>query len=236
MKRSRDEDSQDRDAEPLIVATPANVVLAVYRFDVVQALRYLLARATRREPLPRRLSLLAPLRQEGVTHLSRGLAATLAYDWRATVCAVERNWWWPSALPLGPQPGLAGVLTGEVPLEAALVCTADPCLAWLPAGNLDPSQRSPVAHSQALQAILADLGRQFDYLILDIPAVRATSDALPLASLGLAGCLVVSQGGASISAAQRVLGEAAPLSMLGVLMNRVDLKTPRFLLQFIPEA
>jgi Mrp family chromosome partitioning ATPase len=121
-------------------------------------------------------------------------------------------------------------------LDEALVCTADPCLAWLPAGDLDPSQRSPAARSHALEAILADLSRQFDYLILDIPAIRATSDALPLASLGAAGCLVVSQDGASVGTAQRVLDEVAPLPLLGVLMNRVDLKTPRFLLQFIPET
>jgi len=218
------------------VTSRSNAVLATYRFDVVEGLRYLLARAARREPLPRRLSLLAPLRQEGVTYLARGLAATIAYDLRATVCAVELNWWWPSSLPGGPQPGLANVLSGQVRLDEALVGTSDPCLAWLPAGDLDPSQRSPVARSQALEAILTDLSRQFDYLILDIPAIRATSDALPLASLGLAGCLVVSQGGASVGTAQRALDEIAPLPMLGVLMNRMNLKTPRFLLQFIPET
>lgn len=236
MKQSRTKRTAVVDPEPMIVSAASGGVLAMYRFDVVEALRYLVARATRREPLPRRLSLLAPLRQEGVTHLSRGLAATLACDLRATVCAVELNWWWPASLPGVPQPGLAGVLTGQLSLEEALVCTTDPCLAWLPAGNLDPTQRSPVARSQALQSILADLSRQFDYLILDIPAMRATSDALPLASLGLAGCLVVSQGGASISTAQRVLDEVAPLPMLGVLMNRMDMQTPRFLLQFIPET
>jgi len=236
MKHSRTKQGAIVDPEPLIVSSKSNGVLATYRFDVVEALRYLLARATRREPLPRRLSLMSPLRQEGVTHLSRGLAATLAYDLRATVCAVELNWWWPSSLPGGPQPGLAGVLSGQLALEEALLCTADPCLAWLPAGNLDPSQRSPFARSQALQEIMADLSRQFDYLILDIPAIRATSDALPLASLGLAGCLVVSQGGASVSTAQRVLEEIAPLPMLGVLMNRMNLKTPHFVLQFIPET
>jgi Mrp family chromosome partitioning ATPase len=236
MKLSQTKQTALVDTEPLIVSSPSGGVLAAYRFDVVEALRYLLARATRREPLPRRLSLLAPLRQEGVTHLSRALAATLACDLRATVCAVELNWWWPSSLPGVAQPGLAGVLSGQVSLEAALVCTTDPCLAWLPAGNLDPGRRSPVARSQALEAILANLGRQFDYLILDIPAMRATSDALPLASLGQAGCLVVSQGGASISTAQRALDEIAPLPMLGVLMNRMNLKTPSFLLQFIPET
>ena len=234
--KSRTEKAVAVSTEPLIVTSTANTVLATYPFAVVEALRYLVARATRHEPLPRRLSLLGPLRQEGVTYLSRGLAATLAYDLRATVCAVELNWWWPSPLPGVPQPGLAGVLSGQVTLMEALVCTSDSGMAWLPAGDLDPSQRSPVARSQALEAILADLSRQFDYLILDVPAIRATSDALPLASLGLAGCLVVSQGGASIGTARRALDEIAPLPMLGVLMNRVKLKTPRFWLKFIPDT
>jgi len=222
-------------AEPLIVTSAADVVLATYPFEVVEGLRYVISRLTRHEALPRRLSLLATLRQEGVTYLSRGLAATMAHDLQATVCAVELNWWWPSPLPGGPQPGLAGVLAGAFNLEQALVETTDACLAWLPAGELDPSQRSQFSHSKALAATLAELNRRFDYLILDIPAIRATSDALPLTSLGAAGCLVVSQEGASVDTARQTVDEIAPLPMLGVIMNRMRLKTPQFLMKVVPE-
>src|SRR5260221_1878299 len=112
------------DPEPLVVISQANVVLATYRYDVVESLRYIVPRLTRYEALPRRLALLATLRQEGVTYLSRGLAATFAHDLQATVCAVELNWWWPSPLPVGPQAGLAGVLGGTASLEDALVWTS----------------------------------------------------------------------------------------------------------------
>jgi Mrp family chromosome partitioning ATPase len=233
---SRSKKLTPANAEPLVVVSPSNVLLASYPFEVVEALRYLIARASRQSQLPRRLSILSPLRQEGVTYLSRGLAATLANDLRATVCAVELNWWWPSTLPVSPQQGLAGVLAGQVSLDDALVSTTDPCLAWMPAGDLDPNQRSLAAHSQALEAVLSDLNRQFDYVILDVPAIRATSDALPLASLGSAGCLVISQGGATVDTTKRALEEIAPLPILGVLLNRIQFKTPRFILKFIPET
>jgi len=234
--RNRNEKFEAAATEPLVVTSTSDIELATYRFDVVEALRYMLSRVSRHDPLPRRLSLLAPLRQEGVTYLARGLAATLAHDLRATVCAVELNWWWPSSLPGDPQPGLAGVLTGQITLDAALVFTTDPYLAWLPAGYLDPGQRSLVARSQALEAVLAALSGQFDYLILDVPAIRATSDALPLASLGTAGCLILSQGGASISTAQQTVDEIAPLPIIGALINRVRLNTPRSLLKLISDS
>jgi succinoglycan biosynthesis transport protein ExoP len=220
--------------EPLRVAAKFSVVMASYPAEQVEALNYLLARASRQQALPRRLALLAPLRQEGVTYLSRALAAAMAYDLGATVCAVELNWHWPSPETCDQRPGLADVVCGNVPLSEALVSMTDSCSAWLPAGRLEAGQRSRAARSPALAAVLAELDRQFDYLILDLPAICATSDAMTLASHSTGGWLVVSQGGSSVSTTQQALKEIAPLPVLGVLMNRVKLKTPRFWLQFVP--
>ncbi len=161
--------------------------------EVVDGLRYFVARATRQTAFPARLSLVAALRQEGVTYLSRVLAAVLANDLQMRVCAVELNWLWPSQLPIGPRPGLAEVLTGQVTLAEALLPATPNSLAFLAAGDAPLAVRHSLAHSPRLAETLDQLGQQFDVLVLDVPAIRATSDALVLASLGQAGCLVVSQ-------------------------------------------
>jgi len=79
------------------------------------------------------------------------------------------------------------------------------------------------------------LSAQFDYLVLDIPAIKLTSDAIPLAAHGSAACLVVRQGVTPIADAQRALDDVQQLNMLGVVMNRVRVQTPRVILGLIPQ-
>jgi Mrp family chromosome partitioning ATPase len=171
-----------------------------------------------------------------VTYLSRALALALVSDLRARVCAVELNWHWPSELPAAAGPGLAGVLMGDAVLNQAILPTTNPGLSILPAGDLAPADRGYYARSEQLKEIVAELERQYDLLILDVPAVEATSDAIPLASLGLAGCLVVSQGKTPIEAARLALDDLNHLPMLGVLMNRARQHTPATVLRLVTEA
>jgi Mrp family chromosome partitioning ATPase len=85
-----------------------------------------------------------------------------------------------------------------------------------------------------LVQIIEDLSKEFDHLILDIPAIRATNDAVPLASLGDACCLVIRQGVTTAEDVRLTLDEIDHLPILGVILNRVRLKTPRVILKFIP--
>jgi Mrp family chromosome partitioning ATPase len=199
----------------------------------MDALRYFVARVTRQQVFPARLALLAALRQEGVTYLSRGLALTLAHDLQARVCAVELNWWWPSDVPPGPHPGLATVLSGQATIADAIWHTADVGLSILPAGTLDRGARSRYAHMPMLQDLLGKLGQEFDLLVLDVPAIGATSDAIPLAGLGTAGCLVVSQEATPPASARQALDDVDHLPMLGVLLNRIHHRTPAWVLKYI---
>ena len=71
--------------------------------------------------------------------------------------------------------------------------------------------------------------------MLDIPAVSATNDAVPLASLGDACCLVVHQGVTPIEKVRSTLDEIDHLTVLGVIMNKTHNYTPSFLLNLIPQ-
>lgn len=199
---------------------------------VVDNLRYMLARIGREQapdaPLPRRLGLVSALRGEGVSYLAQALGGVIAHDMPGRTCVVELNLHWPSATPFAEPgaPGLAGVLEGWSKLEDALCPTGWPNLTVLPAGRADADKRPVLARGQALRDTLTQLEAMFDYIILDLPAVLATSDAVPLAGLADGICLVVRQGLTPDSDVKAALDEIRHLPMLGVVLNQASYATP----------
>lgn len=233
FKRTQHHEEQ---SQPLAVPGQNGAPLKQYPDQVVAPLRQMVTRVTRQEQLPQRLALVAALRQEGVTFLAQALAATIAHDYDLSVCVVELNWWWPSHQPppatSGDQ-GLAGVLAGRVLLEDVIVPSGWSNLATLPSGHLPAEKRPVVARSKELQEALVELSDRYDHIILDIPAVRATNDAVPLASLADACCFVVRQGVTVIEDVRLALDEIDHLRLLGVVMNRADMKTPNALVKLV---
>lgn len=211
-----------------------------YQFpaDLVTSLRHMTTKLSRSQRVPAKLAVVSALRQEGVSFVTQALATIMAHDLSRRVCLVDLNWGWSSASMRDlamRSPGLLSLLHGEVPWDAAVVQTSQPNLSILPAGALSATQRPVIARSDALQTMIADLNQHFDHLIFDIPAILSTSDAIPLASLGDACCVVVQQGISSRATVKRALGEIDHLPMLGVVMNRVQVATPPWLLNWIPQ-
>ncbi|MCB8983681.1 MAG: CpsD/CapB family tyrosine-protein kinase [Ardenticatenaceae bacterium] len=206
--------------------------------EVVRSYRHMLARLTRTEALPSRLALVSTLREEGVTYSALALGTVLAADTAVSVCVVELNWHWPGQQTLladVTSPGLAGVLAEEASLDEALVQTHLPNLALLPAGEMEVGKRPYTARSSQLKLYLDELGKRYDHLLLDTPAILATSDAIPLASLSNGSCLVIKQGVTSIENTKRALDDIAHLHILGVILNQVIVKTPKLFLKYIPQ-
>lgn len=179
--------------------------------------------------------MVSALRGEGVTYLSQALAATIAHDMKARICVVDLNWWWPSPAIMAAtdNPGLAAVIAKEAKLDDVIAPTGWSNLVFIPAGDMAIEHRPVMARSQELQD-----DQQFEYpvrlLILDIPAIHSTSDAIPLASLGDACCLVVRQGITTVEDVRLGLDEIDHIPMLGVVLNRVKLATPTFVTKLIP--
>lgn len=169
--------------------------------------------------------------------ISRALAATLAYDLAARVCLVELNWWWPSSAFLSTphNPGLAGLI-GYSSLDEALAPTGWPNLAYLPSGRVSRVDRPVVARSESLRTTISELGQQFDHLVLDIPAILATNDAVVLAGLSQSSCLVIRHGATHAGDVQRALDDIEHLNIAGVVLNKTIVKTPRFLTSLFPSA
>lgn len=204
--------------------------------EVVSGVRHMLTRMLTSEQWPQTVALTAALREEGVTTTALALAAVLAMDTSRSVCLVDTNWYWP-ALPVVDSPGLAAVLEGKVSIEDALIQVhgstgvdewrgGEGGLAVLPAGRMAPARRVTAARSPELRETVAKLRTRFDYLVLDAPAILATSDAIALAGLTDACCLVVRQGVTPAATAQEALAAIRHLNVAGVILNQVRVHMP----------
>ena len=123
--------------------------------------------------------------------------------------------------------GLADVLSREITVEEAVCSTglAEPGLSVRRgAGAGKPPGGRP---QQRLTRVIDYLSRLYDHLILDIPAVLATSDAVHLAALGTECCVVILQGVTFVEDAKRALDEIEHLPVMGTVLNQVRYKTPR---------
>ena len=204
--------------------------------EMIQPLRHMTTHLNRQSTLPSKIAVGAALRQEGVSSLAIGLGALLAHDTGQTVCVVDLNWWWPSGLlqTLGNHgEGLVGVVRGNTRWSSSLIRTNLPNLTILPAGSLPIEERPVVARSATLKTIVTEMTGVIDHLILDVPAILATSDAVPLASLSDACCLVAYQGVTTSGTVKRAIKEIDHLPMLGLLMNRAKVSTPRWIQQWL---
>lgn len=196
-----------------------------------------MTRINSRGAIPSRLALVSALPGEGVTYISRALASVMANDLAARICLVDMNWWSPASPPVTPprNNGLVSVVTGKRRLDEIFIKTSLPNLTIVPAGNLERAERPVMARSNVLSSGIDVLSKYFDHLILDIPAIRATNDAVPLASLADGICLVMRQGVTPTQSVKLAIDEIQHLSIMGVVMNRIELNTPSPLLRLIPQ-
>lgn len=225
------------EAPPLEVKAADGTLLTSFPNDIVVPLRHMVSRLMQAGTWPAHVSIIAALREEGVTYTAVALAAMIASDWKKTVAVIELNWHTPGLTTLlntATSAGVASLLDGS-DLDAALIATSLPNLYFLPAGELPAEQRSVISRGAALAAVVDRMKQRFDLVLLDIPAVLTTSDAIPLASLGAACLLVVRQGVTPKSKVQAALDDVKHLPQLGVVLNRVKYKTPRFIRRWIPQ-
>jgi Mrp family chromosome partitioning ATPase len=223
---------------PLDLPSQDGGLLLTLPMEVITPIRRMVTLLSSTGELAPCLSVVASLREEGVTYTTMALGLTAASDLHSMVCVVELNWWWPGLarmLSLAPGPGAAGALLGTSSLEQALVPTGLPNLTLLPAGDVPEAQRPALARCLDVRDLIAHLKSSFDLVLLDVPAVQATSDAIPLASLSSSSLLVVRQGVTSVESAREALTDLGHLTVHGVILSRAHLATPRRLRQLIPQ-
>ena len=204
---------------------------------VASSLRYFLARVQLHgtQGLPARLALTSALAGEGVTYVARSLAAVVAYDTQASIALVDLNWRRPPrADEDGEQPlGLADAVEDGVPVDQVIVDTSNPKLSLVPAGVIPVARRPALAGTTALATVLDELESRFDHLLLDLPPVLASSEAMNLAQLADAYVLVVQQGATADAQVEAALEEMRGAEALGVILNRYHSDIPRRLRKLV---
>jgi Mrp family chromosome partitioning ATPase len=216
----------------------AGGVVEVIGPAVAESLRYMLARLRLgdHDELPERLGITSAISGEGVTFVTRSLGVVLATELSKRVCIVDLNWWSPSNWPSQDVPGVADVVRDALPLEQAVHLTGNPGLRVLPAGITTVSERPALARSSELTKMLDELNEEFEHVLLDLPAVHATSEALTLAEDCPSLALVVGQSVTPESDVKSALEELEGVPLLGVILNRSYTKIPRIIRNRIPGA
>ena len=234
FKRSKTAQSVNPEqAEGLALQVTSDSPAYVFPPHVVDSLRHMTSWLMRDRPMSAGTALIATLPEEGVTYSALALATTLAHDLPGNICVVELNWYRPgmkTILGEFDNPGLAALFTTDASLQQLVVTTTTPNLSLIPAGDLPAPQRTIVARSNKLRDTIGELSKLFNYVVLDIPAITLTSDAIPLATLAGDCLLVIRQGVTPLSEVKRALADMDHLHILGVILNKTHYDLPKRLL------
>ncbi len=231
FKRKKEEAGQESFA-PLKVTTPAGETVVDLSPETAAIYRRWYTYLSREEALPKRFGLISAVRSEGVTNVALNLAAVVAADLGARVALIECNWWWPGLAALAhlePAPGFSEMVTGKTDTHKASRLTSLPNLTLYPAGQLAESLRSRTARSTGLVDAFSFLDRQYDHLILDLPAILAVKDSPVLAGLTDSLCLVIRQGLTPMPIVKKALDEIEHLCIRGAILNGTRLHIPGLL-------
>jgi capsular exopolysaccharide synthesis family protein len=130
---------------------------------------------------------------------------------------------------LAQEPGLSNVLAGTVPLAAAIRKTNNPYLHVLPAGPI-ATHPAELLGSKPYLELLEELGRAYDWIVIDAPPVMAVTDAAIISNsvdgvVFVIGSEMIPHRNAQI-AVEQLVGVRARI--VGALLNRVHVDRHSF--------
>ncbi len=172
---------------------------------------------------PRTVVLTSALRGEGKTVATLNLAVALAELPGIQVLVVDANLHQPAIeefLGLQRRQGLADVLRGACPLDAALRQTSIGGVSLLGSGSL-PDNPSKLLGSDRVRTLIDTLKQRYSYVLIDTPEAMTTSDACLLGAMADGIVLVVRLGSTSRQFVEQTHNtlEALGGNVLGTLLT-----------------
>lgn len=178
------------------------------------------------------LAVCSAIAGEGKTTLSLGLGLSVAQNYpERQVLVVETDVRRPvlaEDFGMMPSPGLVDFLASDVPLEAALRTTPLDNLRLCPSGGPITSP-GRLLRSSHMAAAVDQMVQSHDLVILDVPAVLASGDALVLTEFADGLIFVVRAGVTPMHLFKRAIDEVDSEKLRGVVLNDVQTLTPTWL-------
>jgi non-specific protein-tyrosine kinase len=164
-------------------------------------------------------------RGEGKSTVAANLAVTMAQSGRQVV-VVDCDLRLPATHKLFDLPnkrGLTNILTGEVTLEEALQLSTFTRVQVITSGPLPPNP-TELLGSQQMTDVINQLKRQFDFVILDTPALLSVADAAVLAPSADKVILVIAQSQTRRNDVQTVRQQLSTVRVnsMEVVVNRAE--------------
>ncbi|HEY9285979.1 MAG TPA: CpsD/CapB family tyrosine-protein kinase [Pyrinomonadaceae bacterium] len=163
---------------------------------------------------------------EGKTVTALNLAWLLAQTDGVRALLIDGDLRHPCAaeyLDIDAPVGLSEVLAGEATLDETIVRLDPAGLHLLPGGRAHDNAPEMLSGPK-FSAALAELRRQFDYIIIDAPPLGIFTDATVLVGRADAALVVVRAGRTRYSTLDRVLEPLPRQSILGVVLNGAEEK------------
>jgi protein-tyrosine kinase len=174
-----------------------------------------------------KLLITSAVQGEGKSFVAANLAAVLASQGNQKVLLIDadlRRSTLHNCLGAPSRPGLSEFLSGEVEPTQVVQRGREPRLYFIPAG--EPRQNATdLLGNGRMNSLLHKLEPLFDWIIVDSPPALPISDAVLLSSACDGVLLVVRSGATQIKDARRASEEFDRKAVLGVVMNRMPLRT-----------
>lgn len=167
---------------------------------------------------------------EGKSTFSMNLAICLAHDGQRVLimdCDLRRPTQHKAFPSMSNERGLADVLAQKATADEVTQATPIPGLSMIPCGR-PPDNPGQMVESLRLRALIADLSKRYDFIIVDAPPVLAVGDAFALGRASRGTLLVIewgSTGRRMLTDVRQRFDAAKAAEPIGVVLNKVDTRT-----------
>ncbi len=171
--------------------------------------------------------------RSGCSSICAGAAEALAAQVGGPVCLVDANVRRPGLHHYFNVPNLKGLsdaVFSPDPLQNFLHRLPGDRLMLLPAGSKGP-RLSAALNSEKLRTRIAQLREQFEFVLIDVPAMNESTDAVLLSKLADGAILILESDATRREVARTAKEnfESASVRLLGAVLNKRTFPIPRFL-------
>jgi protein-tyrosine kinase len=164
------------------------------------------------------------LPDEGKTFVAQNLAEAIVKKPRQRVLIIDADLRYPQlhlALGAPNAPGLTDYLRGEADEMAAIQCSDNENLCFMPGGK-QVTNPSELLSNGRLKTLLDRLTPIFDWIIVDSSPCLLVADASMVAGFSNGVLLVVRAGSTSVAVAEKVCQQLKGKNIVGVVLNGAE--------------